>query len=79
MPPTFLHVGTTRDAARVIIDALREQERSIAWLARETGITYKSLLRGLKHRPDSLSLYHAVLIVRVLGLDMSQLLKEVSA
>lgn len=72
-------MGTKRDAAEVILDRLAELQRSIAWLSRQTGINYKRLLRELRHSPASLSMYTALLCVRVLDLDMTDLVGEVAA
>lgn len=57
-----------RFAARVG-DALRDEQRSVAWLARQTGIA-ASTLRYQLDRPATLSLRHACAVRDALGVDL---------
>lgn len=62
-------MGIKRDASGVILDTLESRGSSIKWLHRATGIPYKTLLRELKQRPETLSLFHVLLILDALGYD----------
>jgi hypothetical protein len=61
------------NATAVIRQALAEQERDYAWLHRQTGIKYKTLLAEVKHETRPLGLANAVLIARALGITVPEL------
>ncbi len=62
--------------AEVIEKLLRDRDRSFAWLARETGVPYKRLLREVKHQTTPLSFYHAALIADALDVNIAVLTTE---
>jgi DNA-binding phage protein len=61
---------TVRTNIRTTLEA---QERSVAWLARETGLPYKPLLRELKGE-TSLTLDTVVAVARPLRVEPETLL-----
>lgn len=65
-------------AARVL-ELLKESERTVSWLARQTGINYKTLTNQLKRNPRTLSNTNAILIARALGVTLGELVPERSA
>lgn len=51
----------------------KSQERSWAWIARQTGIEYKRLLRQAKNCDVALTLENAALIAAALDVDLADL------
>lgn len=75
---TFLNMGNSETVRTNIRTTLEAQERTVAWLSREAGVSYKPLLRQLKGETP-LTLDTIVAVARPLNVQPEHLLKVVSA
>lgn len=62
-------MATTDTAAGMIRRSLEDQDLTVAWLARRTGLPYKRVLRQIKHESRPLELTTAIASAHVLGID----------
>jgi len=67
-------VGNTTEVIKAIRTALAKQDRSYAWLARETGVPYKRILGELKHRTQRLTLETVCEVANALELDLAAII-----
>jgi hypothetical protein len=65
---------TQADIAARINEVRKAQERSWAWLSRESEIEYKQLLRQAKNCTARLTVENAALIASALGVDLADLM-----
>lgn len=63
-------MGNSATAVTTITSLMEEQERSVAWLSRATGIPYKRLLAEVKNQTRPMSLDTALLSAAALGSDL---------
>lgn len=66
-------MGNTVTAAGIIRRSLDDQDRTVAWLARRTGIPYKRVLNQVKHESRPLELTTATAASIALGIDMNEI------
>lgn len=66
-------MGNSELAVNNITRLMEQQERSIAWLSRSTGIPYKRLLSEVKHQTKPMSLDTALAAAAALGADLPAL------
>ena len=66
-------MGNSELAVNNITRLIEQQERSIAWLSRVTGIPYKRLLAELKHKTKPMSLDTALAAADALGEELPAL------
>ncbi|RLP70898.1 hypothetical protein D9V30_00230 [Mycetocola reblochoni] len=69
-------MGNSERAAAQICRLLEEQDRSVAWLARTTGISYKRLLAEVKHQSTRLSLVTTMAACEALGLTLPEIISS---
>ena len=69
-------MATNNTAASIILAALQEQDLTVAWLARRTGVPYKRLLAQVLHQTRPIELDTAVAAAPVLGLNFLDLVPE---
>lgn len=67
-------MGNSETAVTKINRLIQEQDRSIAWLSRTTGIPYKRLLAEVHHRTRPMSLDTALKSAAALGADLPSLI-----
>lgn len=67
-------MGNSETAVTKINRLIQEQDRSIAWLSRTTGIPYKRLLAEVYHRSRPMSLDTALASATALGADLPSLI-----
>ncbi|MEQ6898974.1 hypothetical protein [Microbacterium sp. KR10-403] len=67
-------MGNTTEVIKAIRTELAEQDRSYAWLARETGVPYKRILGELKHRTQRLTLETVCEVANTLGMDLAAII-----
>lgn len=68
-----LVMGNSELAVNNITRLIEQQERSVAWLSRVTGIPYKRLLAELKHKTKPMSLDTALAAAAALGEELPAL------
>lgn len=66
-------MATTTSAAGTIRRTLEDNDRTIAWLARHTGLPYKRLLNQIKHETRPLELATATAAAITLGLNIADI------
>lgn len=66
-------MGNSDTAVTKITGLMEEQDRSVAWLSRATGIPYKRLLAEIKHQKRPVSLDTALLAADALGSNLPEL------
>lgn len=66
-------MGNSETAVATIAALMVEQERTVAWLSRATGIPYKRLLAEVKHRTKPMSLDTAIRAAGALGSNLPEL------
>lgn len=66
-------MATTTSAAGTIRRTLENNDRTIAWLARRTGLPYKRLLNQIKHETRPLELTTATAAAVTLNLDLTDI------
>lgn len=66
-------MGNSELAVNNITRLMEQQERSVAWLSRVTGIPYKRLLAEVKHQTKPVSLDTALAAAAALGADLPAL------
>jgi len=66
-------MGNSETAVSNITRLMEQQERSIAWLSRSTGIPYKRLLAEVKNQTRPMSLDTALAAAAALGADLPAL------
>lgn len=59
--------------------SLAQQKRTYRWLADETGISYKRILRAVKHDTSPLTYVETIQIAHVLGVSHDELARAVAA
>lgn len=67
-------MGNSETAVNTINRLIQDQDRSIAWLSRTTGIPYKRLLAEVKNCTRPMSLDTAIRSAQALGSDLPSLL-----
>lgn len=68
--------GVAEGIAGKVLESLAKDERTISWLSRKTGISYKTLRNRLVVRPASLSIADAFIIASALEVPVADLLLE---
>lgn len=66
-------MGNSETAVSNISRLMEQQERSIAWLSRSTGIPYKRLLAEVKNKTRPMSLDTAIAAATALGAQLPDL------
>ncbi len=66
-------MGNSETAVGNITRLMEQQERSVAWLSRNTGIPYKRLLAEVKNQTRPMSLETALQCADALGADLPAL------
>lgn len=66
-------MGNSEPAAVKIYRLTTEQDRTIAWLSRQSGVPYKRLLAEVLHQSRPLSLETALCAAKALGIDLTDL------
>ena len=62
-----------------IKDILEKEERSIAWLSRQTGISQMSLGKLVANKTDSIRFENILLICEALKVDVKDIIKIIDA
>lgn len=69
-------MGNSETAVTNITRLIEQQDRSIAWLSRTTGIPYKRLLAEVKNQTRPMSLDTALRAAEALGSELPALMAE---
>lgn len=75
------HMGNINridSVASLILTKLKDEQRSIRWLATKTEIKYSTLYHQLKTRPKNLTHLTVLTIADALEVDESQFIREVN-
>lgn len=72
-------MGIEDPAVTAIQSAIRDDQRSYAWLAREAGVPYKRILAEVKHGTRPLSFDVALAAFSALNLDIRAFIGEAVA
>jgi hypothetical protein len=62
------------NVAATVLSLAKNAERSLPWLARTTGISYKVVLGELKHQDREITIPHAVLYANAFGITLGELI-----
>lgn len=67
-------MGNSSEAVTNIRHIIESQDRTFAWLARQTGIPYKRILSEIKNEKRPISLDTALASSSVLGIELPELI-----
>ena len=67
-------MANSETAVNMINRLMEEQDRSVAWLSRTTGVPYKRLLVEVKHKTRPIALETSIRCAHALGSDLPSLL-----